>query len=144
MRDMTNENTELEALGRISFDTSRWPVLIIRYTGESFSDTDLRKHFDEILRFCARGEPISIVSVVAEGVRYTAAQRKAIAQFMTNEPSLRVIRANAIVLRSRIGRGIVTAMEWLVPASSRPFPSHAFAELSDGITWCESMLGKAS
>jgi hypothetical protein len=124
-------------------DGTRYPLVVIRVRAR-FEITDLAAVFAEVGQQLARGGGAGLVVDLrgAEAAWFPPTVRRALGdilhRFRREHPN--TVRANAIVIRSAIGRGIVTAIWWVSPPTA---PSEMFASVVEAEAWVLAALRNA-
>lgn len=124
----------------IQLDDSRYPLVCLNFRA-AVSDADLEwmiARFEDLL---ARPTRYALIVRDAKGVaRIGAAQRRMLADWSERRRDL-VVEKNicaAIVLQSRLARGVFTAYRWL---AKPPSPHLVFSTFEDAERWALDMLG---
>lgn len=116
-----------------AIDDSRWPLLVARATeylsDEMAVDASYRK-LEQILK----REELFVLVFDMRGATSTSARRKRFREWgLQHEDALtRLIVAAAVVARSSIERGFVTASLWL---AAPVFPMRVFTDSADAESW---------
>lgn len=113
-------------------------VYVIKF-GESISGPE----WDEYLDFCSarlqEGRPVALIHDHRKGGAPNALQRKKLQDLLDElHSAMSLLRASAIVSRSAIVRGALTALTWLRPL---PYPVKVFSTVEDARDWCAGEMG---
>lgn len=127
----------------ISFDESRWPLVIVTYP-EQTEEADFFAHLDlldaNIRRTVAARAKTALIYDITSGYRAPASVRKAQADWMKKNAT--VTRQNcvgiAFVMTSAVVRGALTAILWM---SDMPAPYTVVATVEEAERWCTEKLG---
>jgi hypothetical protein len=124
-----------------SYDDSQWPIFIARMPPNRLSTEEFAAHLEGLRQPYRRGEPFGVLIVMGDHPPLSPKQRKAAADAMRADweryPGL--LRAKAIVIRSPVERGVVTAVNWL---AKPPYPLASFEIESIASTWLMAQLGR--
>jgi hypothetical protein len=120
-------------IGETRIDFSRWPAVVMT-TPEEVVTEDLQRFFEwwerevEVLR-----EPFILVNDTRKTKEISALQRRLIASWMDPARDTPLV-GTALVFRSALMRGFLTAMMWL----NRPaYPVKVFGDLEEAIAWAQ-------
>lgn len=124
-----------------TYDDSQWPIFVARMPPNRLSTEEFSAHLAGLRKPFRRGEPFGVLIVMGEHPPLLPKQRKAAADAMKQDwerhPGL--LRAKAIVIRSSVERGVVTAVNWL---AKPPYPLASFETESIARTWLLAQLGR--
>jgi hypothetical protein len=126
----------------IDIDEGRAPILYITYRGQ-IANAEVQRVVDAVPRWTGRGAPFAIVVNTLEAEPLSAEQRRMLATTLNEDGKAqeRTLRACAVILRSAVMRGVLTALTWL----SRPtFPIETFATVAEGEAWVRRKLAEAT
>jgi hypothetical protein len=107
-----------------TYDDSEWPLFVVTMPPSAFSAGAFDAHLETLREPYRRGQPFAVLIVMGDHPPLPAAQRKAAAEAMIldKEHYPKLLRAKAIVIRSSLERGVVTAIRWVAN------PDYPFAE----------------
>jgi hypothetical protein len=124
-----------------SYDDSQWPIFVAKMPPNRLSTDEFAAHLDGLRQPFRRGEPFGVLIIMGDHPPLSPTQRKAAADAMKADwerhPGL--LRAKAIVIRSAVERGVVTAVNWL---AKPPYPFASFETESIARTWLLAQLGR--
>jgi len=123
------------------YDDSEWPIFIARMPAHRLSPDDFHAHLDALREPFRRGQPFGVLIVMGEHPPLWPTQRKAAADAIKSD-SLRhpgLLRAKAVVIRSTVERGVVTAVSWM---AKPPYPLAAFEAEAAAKAWLLVELGR--
>jgi hypothetical protein len=127
-----------DASSRPTYDASEWPIFIVTLPRAPMSASEFQEHLDRCGEPYERGEPFCML-ITGDHPPFSAVQRKAVADAMKKHdrrhPGL--MMGCAIVNRSVLVRGIITAVTWLAPP---PYPLDVFADLPKAKAWLRRLL----
>jgi hypothetical protein len=126
-------------MARIEIDDSRYPLLIARFPSDVTSD-DFADYSARLFPLLSRGRCALLVD--AGEARLTPEVRRLMADEMRQREAVFVEHCAgcAVVLRSTITRGIMTALTWLVTPK---FPLRTFAHEEMALAWLKERLATA-
>lgn len=122
----------------MTFDESRWPVVIVRLPRTGSLD-DIHRWYDHVEAMLRRSErPLGLVHDLRaiELLSGTALQRRAIAERSAKLGTLGLapkIAADARVIGSEIIANVVAVIDWLT--GERPWPQQTFATMEEALVW---------
>lgn len=123
---------------KVIVDESHWPIVVVTWPAKVSDDAwnEYRRHHMKLL---SRDQGFAIVNDHTLGGAPTLSQRRSVIQlFVEREADLRrLIKGTAIVSRSALVRGAVTAVTWLKPP---PFPFVVFGDLGEAMSWAQARL----
>ena len=135
---MEHVRLDREGPSQPSYDDSEWPIFVVTLPRTALSPTAFQTHLDRCGEPYKRGQPFCML-VTGDHPPLSAVQRKAVADAMKDHdrrhPGL--MRGCAIVHRSAIARGVITAVTWLAPP---PYPLAAFADMPKAKAWLRKLL----
>jgi hypothetical protein len=121
-----------------SISSRDWPLVTVELE-RSFSDADLLRYLHAIKEILARREPYVMVTDATLSGGISAGSRRVLSDFITEHRAAfdGYQLGDALLLRSSIQRGMLTALTWLAP-----MPGHVrgFAERSEAMVWLEDRL----
>lgn len=125
----------------VVIDTDRWPVVRIQFPSRALSDAalgDFLERADEMLD--TGGQCAAILDMERATFVPSATQRARFAGWMraNGDRNRRQIVGTAILAKSAILRGTITAIYWLQKPVT---PQHVAADLGDAVRWCQTQLG---
>jgi hypothetical protein len=124
---------------RPTYDYSEWPLFVVEMPPTRLSKEAFDAHL-EILRVpYRRGRPFAMLIVMGDHPPLPAGQRKAAAEAMKidNERYPTLLRAKAVVARSALERGVVTAVGWVAKPD---YPFAAFETVEVATAWLRERL----
>jgi len=121
-------------------DDRQWPLIRI---SSPTSSVNVESFFEIIDRCLQKKAVFASVHDIRGLPALDALQRKKFAEYIKSRHAnlQRFISAHAVVVRSSIERGVVTAVLWLSPA---PFPVRVFESPADAEEWAREQLAKFS
>lgn len=126
------------------YDTSEWPIFLVTSPRGVLSLEDTAEHMRQVTQIgFARGEPLVVLFDSRNAPRHNAAQRKIVAEEMKRSQRLYpgLALGVGIILRSRLDRGIVTAITWL---AGPPYPIGVFESVPKAKVWARELLASAA
>jgi hypothetical protein len=128
------ENGPDHAAPAAPYDDSGWPIVMVFPPPPGSSSERFRAHLNQIDALFARRQPFALLVDVRQSAPLSALERRMVAERMAQNhragPGL--LKAMAMVLRTRAQRGIFTAVHWL----QRPaYPTRAFDALPAARAW---------
>jgi hypothetical protein len=134
MNDKDGQTSVIVAPYGVTYDYSGWPIVVIYMPPQLLSASAFEQHLTACGEPYRRLKPFGGIMVMGEHPPLPAAQRRASALAMKANieryPGL--CRGLAIVVRSALGRGIVTAHSWL---ARPPHPFAAFETVPAAKEW---------
>jgi hypothetical protein len=120
-----------------TYDDSEWPIFVATMPASPFSTEAFQVHLEALREPYRRGQPFAVLIVMGDHPPLAAAQRKAAAEAMILDDQRypKLLRAKAVVIRSPLERGVVTAIRWVAR------PDYPFAEF-DSIPVAKAWLLK--
>jgi hypothetical protein len=117
-----------------TYDYSEWPVFVVRMPANRLSDDAFRTHLEVLSEPYRRARPFGVLIIMGAHPPLPPVQRRAAAAAMKadNECYPGLLRAKAIVVRSTLERGVVTAVSWMAKPD---YPFAAFETDSDAKDW---------
>jgi hypothetical protein len=130
-------------MNRLELDIQHWPI-VVTVVRNGASEEEYERYFIEFGRKVLDREQhfTSLCDSSSLSEPPGAAQRRKIAEWEIRE-SERGVRLNlgiAMVFTSRIARGALTALHWLVPPRT---PTVVLATREEGFEWCLGKLDAA-
>lgn len=124
---------------KIVVDTRHWPLVYIAYP-RAFTDADWTELIETACAFLDRGQPYGWINDARTPYIPNARQRTELANHQKERATdyRRWVRAAAVVSQSTLVRGVITAMNWVVPT---PFPHQTFATIAEAERWARLRLG---
>jgi len=122
--------------GGLIFDESAWPLIYVRYPSNGLDDEGLEVLFERMMSYLRRREKFAcLIDCRGMTMAHTANQRRRIAEWLA-EPELERLSphatAIAVLFRSAVIRGALTAVNWIRPP---PAPVMAFGSVADSAPW---------
>jgi hypothetical protein len=120
------------------FDDAAWPILQITYA-PTMSAYEAEIYYARIASYLARGERFAVLMDARPASVPSAVERARIAQFMeeTAPRSSHQVSGLALVVDTFLGRGVLTAVQWL---TQPPFPIRAFGGVPEALEWLRASL----
>jgi hypothetical protein len=124
-----------------TYDYSEWPVFVVRMPSKRLSDDAFRIHLEVLSEPYGRVQPFVELIVMGDHPPLPPVQRRAAAAAMKadNERYPGLLRAKAIVVRSTLERGVVTAVSWLAKPD---YPFAAFETESAARNWLRAHMSR--
>lgn len=124
---------------RPTYDDSEWPIFVARMPPDRLTAAGFETHLQALRQPFRRGEPFAVLIVMGNHPPLSPTERKAAADAMKadNERYPGRLRAKAIVIRSGVERGIVTAVAWM---AKPPYPFAAFEDEVLAKAWLRAQL----
>jgi hypothetical protein len=130
-------------VARIEFDESLFPILVQWMPG-TIHDPDVAEMMAFLEKFMGTTKtPFAlIVDCALDHHGLTVVQRKRVAEWSNalQDRGANIAICTAIVLRSRLMRGALTALDWITPPRK---PRKGFATLLEGFDYCIAELEQA-
>jgi hypothetical protein len=122
-------------MGRILFDESTWPIVVIRYP-HVIDAEDWDKHMETVTGYVLRDRPWGMINDSRSSGGPTSKQRQGIIRMYDAHDALirKNWRATAIITDSKVIVGVITALTWLRPPSH---PFRPFSDYAEGARWVE-------
>ena len=129
-------------MGSITVDTSRAPLLLVRFDG-AVDDDGFRAYLQQLTSWLDRGERYAIVLDARTATPPQAAQRRMQADMMKAEHVRlgKLCVGGAFVIPSPLVRGALTAILWIQPL---PWEHTVVADLTTAEAWARNRLGRAT
>ncbi len=123
------------------YDDTAWPIFIVRMPPTELSSEAFEAHLAACRKPFRSAQSFCMLINMGNHPPLSAAHRKASAEAMKADmaryPGLSA--GLAIVVHSKITRGVVTAISWLVKP---PYPFAAFEKETDAIVWLRAQLAQ--
>ena len=121
-----------------SYDESEWPIFMVTLPRVVLSASAFRQHLDRCGEPYKRGEPFCML-ITGDHPPFSALQRKAVAEAMRAHNQLHpgLMLGCAIVNRSAVARGIITAVTWLAKPT---YPFAVFPDATKAKAWLTKLL----
>lgn len=128
-------------MGSIETDSSRLPLLVIRFTGV-VDDVAFDRYLEQTRERATSGKRYAVLADATNAGVATAPQRKRQADFIKAHRELlaHVCVGNAFVIPNPLVRGVLTAILWLQPL---PYDHVVVNGVADGEAWCRKRLAAA-
>ena len=125
-------------MAQITFDKTRWPLVVVRYP-DAFDEGDWDQLMQKIIAMVTSGQDYAMVNDARTGPPPTAAMRKQIADmYKTYRAEVEQHwRGTALIGTSPLIVGVMTALNWLTPP---PHPVKVFRDYQEGETWALMQL----
>jgi hypothetical protein len=124
-----------------TYDYSGWPIFVIRMPPRALSPDALRIHLIACREPFLRGQPFCMLIDMGDHPALPASQRKAVGEAMKADteryPGLQI--GMAIVVRSALARGVMTAINWI---ARTPFAFAAFDDEGVARRWLLDRLSR--
>lgn len=129
-------------MGSITVDTSRAPLLFVRFDG-GVDDDAFRAYLGQLTAWLDRGERYAIVLDARTATPPPAAQRRMQADMMKSEHTRlnKLCVGGAFVIPSPLVRGALTAILWIQPL---PWEHTVVADVETAEAWARNRLQRAS
>jgi hypothetical protein len=121
-----------------SYDESEWPIFIVNLPRARLSASAFQAHLDRCGEPYKRRQPFCML-ITGDHPPFSALQRKAVANAMKrhNQRHPGIMLGCAIVNRSALTRGVITAVTWLAKPA---YPFAAFADAPQAKAWLSHLL----
>ena len=131
--------------GGLIFDEGAWPLVYVRYPSNGLDDAGLEVFLERIISYLRRREKFAcLIDCRGMTMAHTANQRRRIADWLA-EPELERLAphasAIAVLFRSALIRGALTAVNWIRPP---PAPVKAFGSVADAAPWLRERFEEES
>ena len=139
---LEDSQSEVNEFG-LMFDEQAWPLLYIRFPAKGLNDESLEAFIERYDEYLDRREPFAAISD-SRGVlkAINANQRKRMVVWF--EKTWNVAKkynvANAVLLKSAMVRGALTAVFWM---KAPPGPTKAFGSVAEAAPWLRERLEAA-
>jgi hypothetical protein len=122
-----------------TYDESEWPLFRARMPSTPMSDAEFSGWLERLGQLFQRGERFALLVDVREAPLPTATERQDVATLLRTWHARHPYRmaAQAIVLKSALQRGILTAILWL---AGPIYPTRAFSTMAEAEAWLRAML----
>ena len=133
------ESTNGRTMAGPSYDESEWPQFRACMPETALSDREFAAWLERLDCLFRRGERFALALDVREAPLPTATQRQEVAQLLRAWYARNPHRmaAQAIVMKSALQRGILTAILWL---SGPTYQTRAFSASVEAEAWLRKML----
>jgi hypothetical protein len=123
-----------------AIDTSAWPLMIITLPAGNIPDDEvvsLLNKYTQIIK--EKVEPYALVMDVSKTAKLNLKQRKMLVDQMkaNKEFTEKYCKGNALVFKSALLQGILTAMFWIFKPK---YETKIFTQVPDAIAWAQSKL----
>jgi len=117
-----------------AYDASEWPLFVVTMPPVPLGADGFRAHLEGCRAPYRRMQPFVMLINMGRHPPLDADQRRAVSHAIKayNERYPGLHRALAIVVRSRLERGIVTAISWV---AKPPYPFAAFETVDEAKAW---------
>ena len=123
------------------YDDTAWPIFIVRMPPTELSNDAFGAHLVACQKPFRASQSFCMLINMGNHPPLSAAHRKASAEAMKADmasyPGL--LAGLAIVVHSKVARGVVTAISWL---AKPPYPFAAFEKETDAIVWLRAQLAQ--
>jgi hypothetical protein len=121
------------------YDESHWPIFVVKMPPAALSDQAFEAHLDECSARYRRREPFCMLFDMGDHPPLEAVRRKAVAERMMEDARLfpGVMLGCALVVRSALSRGGVTAINWV---AKPPYEFVAFRDMRGARIWLRQVL----
>jgi len=125
-------------MGTPIIDDSGWPILAITYP-PIVTPEEAELHYEELTTYLQRSQPFGVLIDARPADVPNAPERARIAAFLreTAHLSARTVVGVALVMKTTVGRGVMTAVLWLF---TPPFPVQHVTSICEGRQWLEERL----
>jgi hypothetical protein len=122
-----------------SYDESEWPILSVRMPPVALSDPDFVAHLDACSARYRRGEPFCMLFEMGDHPPLGAVRRRAVAERMAADARRYpgVMLGCALVVRSDVSQGGVTAINWVARPS---YEFTAFRDVQEARAWLRQLI----
>jgi hypothetical protein len=127
------------------FDEGAWPLVYVRYPSNGLNDDGIEVFIERILSYLGRRQAFAcLIDCRGMTMAHTANQRRRIAEWLA-EPELQRLSPHAIAIavlfRSGLIRGALTAVNWIKPP---PAPVKPFGSVADSAPWLRERFSEES
>lgn len=123
------------------YEDSGWPIFIVRMPPNELSNDEFKAHLVACQKPFRSSQSFCMLFDMGDHPPLSAAHRKASADAMKADmirfPGL--IAGMAIVVHSKVTRGVVTAISWI---ARPPYPFAAFDKEAEAIVWLRAQLAR--
>lgn len=117
-----------------TYDMSQWPLFVVSMPTANLSAEAFQSHLQACRAPYRRMQPFVMLIDMGQHPPLSPERRKAVSEAMRADnaryPGLH--RALAIVVRSRLDRGVTTAISWV---ARPPYPFAAFTTVAEAKAW---------
>ncbi|MCB9610135.1 MAG: hypothetical protein H6716_26345 [Polyangiaceae bacterium] len=126
-------------MGVPEFDESEWPILRVTFD-VSISPTEVDAYLARCSELLSRRERMGLLIDARRADVPDAKTRARFVEFfdVQRPRTRRYIAGMSVVLRTAMGRGVVTAVTWM---ESPSFPVKSFEHASEARLWLKDLLG---
>ena len=119
-------------------DSSRWPLVLVTYPKE-VTDAFVESLAQDLVAIAKGDRSFAVLVDATSAAPLTAKQRAKIVSATDDNHAAFAMRCvgQAIVVRSALSRGVLTAMSWLKPP---PMPMRTFDSTTLAEEWLRSLL----
>ncbi len=121
-------------------NSSRWPLVSVNYPAQ-VTDDFIEELGLELLTYARGEQPFVLIVDATTAAPLTAKQRARVVSVVDdNREAFRArCLGQAVVIRSGVARGVLTAMSWLKPP---PMPLRAFDSIVSAEQWLMSLVSQ--
>jgi hypothetical protein len=125
-------------MGAPTFDERDWPIVRVTYP-HHMSENEAADYYQRLRECLKRKRRFALLMDARQAELPTAAERAQITEFWraTAEESARLLVGIAVVMKTALGRAVVTALCW---AYTPPFAIRSFGTLFEGEHWLRDRL----
>jgi hypothetical protein len=122
-----------------TYDDSDWPLFRARMPATPLSETEFSAWLQRLDQLFVRAERFALMLDVRDAPLPTATERHDVAKLLNSWHARHPHRmaAQAVVLKSAVQRGVLTAILWL---SGPIYPTRPFVRMADADAWLREML----
>lgn len=128
-------------MSKITLDETRWPLIEVSYP-DAFDMDEWANLLERLVKIIRRDVPFAMLNDARDAPPPNAQQRQMITRMYRDH--LELVRKNwlgtALVTDSAMARGIVAALQWLMPM---PHPFRVFTNYAEGEAWAMNRLREA-
>jgi hypothetical protein len=121
------------------YDETEWPIFVVRMPPVPLSDKDFELHLDACSTRYRRREPFAMLFEMGDHPPIGPVRRRAVATRMTKDARRYpgIMLGCALVVRSDVSRGSVTAINWVAKPAYEFVP---FAEMREAKAWLRQVI----
>jgi hypothetical protein len=121
------------------YDESEWPIFLVKMPPVALSEQDFEAHLDACSARYRRRQPFCMLFDMGDHPPLGAVRRKAVADRMIDDETRfpGVMLGCALVVRSGLSRGAVTAINWVAKPS---YEFVAFGDMGEARAWLRQVL----
>jgi hypothetical protein len=121
------------------YDESGWPIFLVKMPPVTLSEEAFTAHLDACSERYSRGQPFCMLIDMGDHPPLGAVRRKAVADRMVEDARRfpGVMLGCALVVRSDVARGAVTAINWVANPS---YEFVAFRNIREARIWLRQIL----